>query len=593
MDRSRQTKLSSVCHFGILVCLLVLLSVLLAGESLAHPDRYENLRPGGKVCRISGEELQISLLPSEGTVQLRSYRFSCPTLPLGDECLAVGLNHQFVRIEIDGSEVYRSSPSERGHPGRSPGRYWALVPLQRDDVGKTIRLLVEDCRSKRASSPPTIVIADKGDLLLSAIREKWSALSVTQLCITIGLTYMASTLILRMKRRETLSLFYLGSFTALFGLFRLADLSVSAMYISYINGNPHFLSMLSLLSCSLIPMLLDRYLSWVHQERTAYRRMSAAMGFLPLAVFTLELSGLSDLPRLLDLVTALLYLNLLLMILLSLQDLLRDLTKARRDSIRWLYLLMGLACFFDTRSLLRNDRGRVSEVTLWMVMLYALVRGVAEVRRAYRERERMQQSRAEVAEQQVALLINQAKYHFIYNTMNTIYSLCDLDVDKARQVVHDFSRYLRMNAEGMEQARPISFLKELDHTRYYLSIESIRFPDRFTVVYDIGSDAFSLPALSLQPIAENAVHHGLLPKEGPGLLEIRTRETPSHWIVTVRDNGVGFDPLLFAEDPPGSHIGLANVRRRIELLCHGTLKLESISGEGTLATISIPKEAEP
>ena len=582
-------RFSSRVLFGILMCLVFLSALILVGDSSAHPDRFESLRPGGILYRITEEDLQVSLLPSEGPGQVRSYRFLCPALYLEDEYLAVLLNHQFASIEIDGSVVYRSLPSEQAHLGRSPGRYWALVPMKLDDAGKPVRIVVEDVYGG-ASSIPRILIADKGDLLLSAFRVKWKALTVSLLCIITGFLYMVSTLILRLNRRASLRLLYLGVFTGLFGLYRLTDFSVSALYVSYLNGNPRILRALSLLGGSLAPLFLDCFFSWVYEGRAVYRRMCAVMGLLPLLVLALLLSGLSDLRELLTLVTVLGYLNLLLLMLLSLPDLLQKRSRGRRDSMGCLYLLMGLACFFDIWSYYRSGGLPVTEITLCIVLLHALVRGVAGVRRAYREQERMQQSRAEIAEQQVTLLIDQVKSHFIYNTMNTIYSLCDLDVDKAKQVIHNFSRYLQINAESVEQTQPIPFLKELAHTRYYLSIETTRFPDRFSVAYDIGCDTFSLPALSLQPLAENAVHHGLLQKEGPGLLEIRTRETPEYWIVTVRDDGVGFDPLSPEEGGPVSHIGIENVRRRIELLCGGTLTLESAPGEGALATIAIPKE---
>ena len=101
-----------------------------------------------------------------------------------------------------------------------------------------------------------------------------------------------------------------------------------------------------------------------------------------------------------------------------------------------------------------------------------------------------------------------------------------------------------------------------------------------------------MPALSLQPIVENAVKHGLGKKIGGGRLKISTAEQEDYFQVIVEDNGVGFDVNDIPQDEDRSHIGVENVRQRLAALCDGTMGIASTLGVGTAVTILIPKNRE-
>lgn len=109
--------------------------------------------------------------------------------------------------------------------------------------------------------------------------------------------------------------------------------------------------------------------------------------------------------------------------------------------------------------------------------------------------------------------------------------------------------------------------------------------DALRVEYDIQTTYFMLPALSLQPIVENAVQKGIRKKEGGGTVIIRTEETEQYFRVIVEDDGAGFDKKILGED---GHIGLQNVKKRLLALCGGTLTIESEPDKGTVVTMNIP-----
>ena len=116
----------------------------------------------------------------------------------------------------------------------------------------------------------------------------------------------------------------------------------------------------------------------------------------------------------------------------------------------------------------------------------------------------------------------------------------------------------------------------------------MRFEERLNIVYDINTVDFSLPTLTLQPIVENAVRYGVTKKEEGGTVIISTTENDREYIITVSDDGVGFD-VNVVKDDGRTHIGIQNVRDRLKRMCNGTLEIESQFNIGTVATITIPK----
>ena len=195
----------------------------------------------------------------------------------------------------------------------------------------------------------------------------------------------------------------------------------------------------------------------------------------------------------------------------------------------------------------------------------------------------------ELVESKNAIFLSQIQPHFLYNVLNSIYSLCDSDPEKAKLAIVDFSKYLRTNLDSLKRKELISFEEELNHVKAYLRLEKLRYNDLLEVVYDIKANNFKLPVLSVQPLVENAINHGLFGKENGGIIYIKTKEEDEYFEIRVIDEGLGFNENeLF--DPNRSHTGIDNVKSRLKITCNGTLEISSIKGVGTVATIKIPKE---
>ena len=192
------------------------------------------------------------------------------------------------------------------------------------------------------------------------------------------------------------------------------------------------------------------------------------------------------------------------------------------------------------------------------------------------------------AGQRIQIMKTQIQPHFLFNTLNTIRAVYTMNPPLADQTLEKFSKYLRQNLDAMEQPDLIPFSREMEHTRLYADIEMLRFP-QIHMEYRIEDEDFDLPALSVQPLVENAIRHGVRGRED-GIVSVSSRRDESGHVVEIQDNGTGFDPN--APKVPGeTHIGIENVRSRLEQLCGGTLTIESETGKGTTVTLRIPVNA--
>ena len=247
------------------------------------------------------------------------------------------------------------------------------------------------------------------------------------------------------------------------------------------------------------------------------------------------------------------------------------------------------------------EGGVISEyvfVVLFAAALFVVLRLIPEnINAAEKAKElELQRSRleaekniveAQLKESRVSIMLSQIQPHFIYNTLGTIERMCLKDPEKAFDLVRNFSLYLRGNFSELDSVTPIRFAEEMKHVEHYVNIEKVRFPD-MNIEYDVETTEFVLPALSVQPLVENAIKHGLMRLESGGTVWIRSYETPSHFCVEVKDDGVGFDTSLPIEEK--KHVGLRNIRGRLKAMVNGELTIESHIGVGTRAVISIPKE---
>ena len=253
------------------------------------------------------------------------------------------------------------------------------------------------------------------------------------------------------------------------------------------------------------------------------------------------------------------------MIMLAALSVICPLALIRRwKKLTWTQRVLFMVSFFTP--------SYIQSVLVELLLMSELVHG-------YREQ------KEEVARQRARAAVLQMRPHFIYNTMTSIYCLCNQDPERARQVILDFTTYLRKNFAAIASSDPIPFSAELEHVRAYLAVEQAQYDDSLSVEYDTPHIRFRVPPLTLQPIVENAVKHGRDPYAGALHISVRTRKTDFGSEILVEDNGPGYAPA--ADDEP--HIALENIRERLKTMCGGTLEIAQRDTGGTRVTIRVPQ----
>jgi LytS/YehU family sensor histidine kinase len=187
-------------------------------------------------------------------------------------------------------------------------------------------------------------------------------------------------------------------------------------------------------------------------------------------------------------------------------------------------------------------------------------------------------------------MLSQIQPHFLYNALNTIKYLVRRDTEMAEKAIVEFSLYLRGNMDSLTQKKPIPFRTELSHIRHYCEIEKMRFGKKLEIEYDIETDDFYVPTLSIQPLVENSIKHGVTKKPEGGTVTIHTYQDENNFYVNITDDGVGFDPNrpLSSER---SHVGFKNIKNRLETMLGAKIEVSSVVNEGTNTLVTLPKKS--
>ena len=196
-------------------------------------------------------------------------------------------------------------------------------------------------------------------------------------------------------------------------------------------------------------------------------------------------------------------------------------------------------------------------------------------------------TKEELNQMKLQLLASQIQPHFMFNTLNSIQSLIIDSPDTAYDAVGYFADFIRgvLNTMTLDSTVPVE--DELKTTKGYMEIEKLRFGDNLKVVTEIEDTDFSVPPLTIQPIIENAVRHGLRKEAMKGTVTLRVYADGDGHVIEIRDDGAGFD-VRKAFNDGRQHVGIENVRSRIYRMCGGTMTIESKPGEGTAVKMFFP-----
>lgn len=245
------------------------------------------------------------------------------------------------------------------------------------------------------------------------------------------------------------------------------------------------------------------------------------------------------------------------------------------------YMIIPLCAFIMQLFLYGIDLVNISMIIILMIMFIIMQNQF--VNEYIEQKHQLQESNFK-------LMVSQIKPHFIFNSLTAIAQLCDDDPALAKSTTVSFAKYLRGNLSALDKTEPIPFEEELNHIKNYLNIECVRFGNYLNILYDIEIVDFKVPVLSIQPLVENAVKHGVGMKEDGGTVVISTRKSESDIEVRITDDGIGFD--MSKPYTAEGHIGITSSVERLKQLCDAETIIESTVGKGTKITVLIPIKKE-
>lgn len=572
----------------ILFCGFVLLLFCSTRQDLFSSRRMEDYSTGWRY-QFQEKEGTVSLPASFDVPKGEeiSFRKVVPEDVRDGDAVVFRSRMQYVRVYVGEQLVYQFP--EQDLIGRELTSAWNFVRLNEADAGKEIRIVVSSPYTRFSGGIGEVHFGDFDDMVTEIITRQ---AKVYRMGFMIGVVGAVIILLSVVSRRYHLYGWHTSQGILLvFVAFWLCGESRLPSGVVGLEAW-HYFAMLSLLFC---PAFMVAYL--YHRWPDICGKATRVLFYLCMtdvgASLASEILGGPDLMELIPITVIFAVVSLGYAMFIHILAARRQKGEFIRSELVCLVVIFLAGIAEAVR--FYGDSGQVGALVRVAILIYALnllrTSIIAPLRKIRENKElarRLQKSRAE-------LMASQIKPHFIYNTLNSIRALIKVDPELAQQTVYDFSTYLRSNLENVGERERIPFSDELRHIEAYLSIEKTRFEERLCVEEDIRARSFLVPPLSVQPLVENAVKHGVCARLEGGTVTIRSREEADAYVVEVEDNGVGFD-VDSLEKKRGqdredfSHIGLENIRFRIEEITGGKLEICSQMGKGTRVTVTFPKK---
>lgn len=219
-------------------------------------------------------------------------------------------------------------------------------------------------------------------------------------------------------------------------------------------------------------------------------------------------------------------------------------------------------------------------LVIMIVMTAVMIRERKESALKIKEQEK------ETENLKLRLSLNEIRPHFIFNSLLAIKQLCVEDPKAAAAALQHFATYLRANLDALSGEELVDFDRELDCIKEYVALEQADPASGFRVVYDTGFTDFKIPLMSVEPMVENSIRHGISRQNG--LITVSSSIEDNNVVVCVEDNGSGFGSETRQQAEHRS-IGIQNSKDRLKYLCNGDLSIIN-TGKGTIVRITIPLE---
>lgn len=581
---------------GVLVACFALVAAVVLAQVLPFGNAQETQVEPVRFSIASGDEGALDANPNTvGSIAVEG-RFDSP-LRAGDQLFFFVENLE-VRFLLNGSEVYAFGAPE-DHPATffSSGSGWGRFVVPRDVSDDDVwSVELSNAYSNNYLQAyrdffDSVVVGDSGALARSVFFEHWLPIVASLFMLFASMLLLAASLMLTMRGIGVhASVFFLAGFTVSVGVMFLLTPRFSTLLV----GNSVLVMFLEIVTAIASLVFAVLYLGSFMEGRP--RRVNdallAVVALFSLAYAIAQAAGLTDAYAF----------RTPLMVLVGASSVVAALNVgyAIRTShggpmgflvVPGLLFLGFLGAeianyqfeFFEEKALLLCG--------LALILVSQFVHAIRYIEAALLQARRVIELEQELTQGRISLMLSQIQPHFLFNSLAVIKSLCQTDAKRAERAVDCFSEFLRGDLNSLTNAGTIPFEQELSHVRSYVELERMRFGDRLRIVWDTPVVDFRVPPLTVQPIVENAVRHGVMGRREGGTVRIGTREEGAAYVITVEDDGLGFDPDAVPHDGR-AHVGIGNVRLRLEGQCGGRVAVTSVVGGGTAVAMTIPKRGD-
>lgn len=577
-----------------LMAAAVLLGMLLLGVSF-HTEQVEvkKARTDPELITIKNVNARKVSAPDTPVGIRWEYTFCLDQQMVSGSSLAFYITNQYARVWLEGEEVYSLMPTGQQRFTKTTGSNWVMIPLYDTDEGKEVRVEITPVYESFQNREVVFLTGSPLAIYRDRLLRDLPQILLGGIAVVLGITFLCIGGYDLIRKRPEKRMAALGLFSVIMGIWRLNDTRFTPFME---NGKPVFFYYMALM----MPMLgMLPLMQWIKPDFSGRGRKlitvyEGAASLLCILQLALQGMGILDLRESISATHVAIGIGAALLISLVIAEKKRQGRKKkmpleiRLAGICIAGILADIIAFYAKG----NSSGLV--FSLLAFLCYIVCMGISAAFRFSRQQMQIAEQNRELAEKErsltdsrIKMMMSQIRSHFIFNVLTTISTYCKIDPKKADRALICFSRYLRRNIRIIEEDGLIDFATELEQLEDYIALEQLRFTEKIVFEKEIGISGFKLPPLTVQPIVENAIKHGLVEHGRSGTIFLRTEQTKDAVKITIADNGAGFDPQMLQKT---DSIGIKNVRYRLKTMTGGSMDIESEPGRGTTVTLRIPQQ---
>lgn len=564
------------------LALLGLLENIFVTDGVIRSNLRESSNPM-QMKNVKETEKQVADSPI-GVV--KEYDFTLSEHIARDTSLAFYTVHQYVVVHIDGKEVYRLQPSESKRVTKTVGSNWVIIPLSVEDEGKTVHVEITPVYESFRNRQVDFLMGSSLEIYRDRLIRDLPQMILGTMAVFVGVLFLCIAGYEKVQKKPENGLASLGLFSVMMGIWRLTDTRFTP-FMDF--GKPVFVYYISICMpmLGLLPLLhwVKRYFG--RKSRRVLEIYEVADLFLCLIQFALQYFGTIDFRESMILTHVAIGVGAACLFAIVIYEM----SSGTGEKKLPLELRLGLICvagiMLDVFAFYIKGNSSGLIFTLLSFLIYIICMGIFAMQKYTKQQMELARLDRQLADSRIKVMMSQIRSHFIFNVLATISTYCKIDPKEADRALICFSRYLRRNIQNIEEEGLIDFGVELEQVEDYVKLEQLRFADRVTFVTDIETTSFQIPPLTIQPIVENAIKHGIIEQGKSGTVILQTRRDEDGVEIRVIDDGVGF---ALSELEKKESIGIRNVRYRIENMTGGTIEFESTPDKGTTVTLHLPKK---